>query len=114
MPDISLGSVVEGSNSLSAYGARPAGTAPFPGVVAIHEAFGLDSNLRMQCDRLASAGFLTLGPDLFSDGGARKCIISTFKAMVTGHGKAFADIEAARQHLLADPDCNGKVGIIGF
>jgi carboxymethylenebutenolidase len=114
MPDISLGTVADGSTSLTAYTARPTGTGPFPGVVAIHEAFGLDSNLRMQSDRLASAGFLTLGPDLFSDGGARKCMISTFRAMATGHGKAFADIEAARQHLLADPDCNGKVGIIGF
>jgi carboxymethylenebutenolidase len=114
MPDFSLGAVEGGSASLAAYAARPSGSGPFPGVVAIHEAFGLDANVRMQCDRLASAGYLTVGPDLYSDGGARKCMIGTFRAMATGHGKAFADIEAARRHLLADPECNGKVGIIGF
>lgn len=114
MPDISLGAVPNGSSSLKAYRAEPTGTGPFPGVVAIHEIFGLDENVRMQCDRLAQAGYLTLGPDLYSDGGARKCIMSTFRAMATGKGKAIADIDAARQALLADPNCNGKVGIIGF
>jgi carboxymethylenebutenolidase len=114
MPDVSLGSVPGGSSTLAAYTARPAGTGPFPGVVAIHEAFGLDDNVRRQVDKLAGLGYLTVGPDLYSDGGARKCILSTFRAMTTGRGKAINDIEAARQHLLADPDCNGKVGIIGF
>jgi len=114
MPDISLGAVPDGSSDLKSYRARPEGTGPFPGVVAIHEAFGLDENVRLQCDRLAAAGYLTLGPDLYSDGGARKCITATFRAMATGKGKAIADIEAARQALLKDPECNGKVGIIGF
>jgi carboxymethylenebutenolidase len=114
MSDISLGPVVGGSASLAAYVARPSGAGPFPGVVAIHEAFGMNDDVRRQADRLAEAGYLTAAPDLFSDGGARKCIISTFRAMTSGHGKPFADIEASRQHLLSDPDCNGKVGIIGF
>lgn len=114
MPDVSLGRIPGGSAALSGYLARPDGDGPFPGVVAVHEAFGLDDVLRRQCDRLAAAGYLTLGPDLFSDGGTKKCVVGTFRAMATGHGKAFADIEAARQHLLADPACTGKVGIIGF
>ena len=114
MPDISLGAVPGGSSGLKAYRAQPAGEGPFPGVVAIHEAFGLDQNVRLQCDRLAAAGYLTLGPDLYSDGGARRCIVATFRAMASGKGKAINDIEAARQALLADPACNGKVGIIGF
>jgi carboxymethylenebutenolidase len=114
MPDISLGPVPRGSADLAAYLARPSGDGPWPGVVAIHELFGLDDVLRRQCDRLAAAGYLTLGPDLFSDGGARRCIVSTFRALVSGHGKPYADIEAARRYLLAAADCTGKVGIIGF
>lgn len=114
MPDVDLGTVPDGSKQLSGYLARPAGDGPWPGVVAIHEAFGLDAVLRRQADRLAAAGFLTLGPDLFSDGGAARCVVGALKAVETGRGKAYADIETARQWLLAQPDCTGKVGVIGF
>lgn len=114
MPDIELGSVDGGSVNLRAYEASPSGPGPWPGVVAIHEIFGLNDQLRRQADRLADAGFLTLGPDLFSDGGARRCVVSTFRALLSRSGKPMADIEAARQHLLTDQNCTGKVGIIGF
>jgi len=114
MPDISLGTVARGSAGLKAYLAVPPGPGPWPAVVAIHEAFGLDDVLRRQCDRLAGAGYLVLGPDLFSDGGAKRCVVGTFKALGTGKGKAFADIEAARRWLLDRDACTGKVGVIGF
>jgi carboxymethylenebutenolidase len=114
MPDVELGPVDGGSNNLGAYLATPAGAGPWPGVVAIHEIFGLTDMLRRQADRLAEAGYLTLGPDLFSDGGARRCVVSTMRSLFAGAGKPLADIEAARQHLLADARCSGKVGVIGF
>ncbi len=115
MPHISLGQVADGSSPLNGYLARPTGgSRPWPGVVAIHEIFGLDDVLRRQADRLAAAGYLTLGPNLFSDGGARRCIVSTFRALVSGRGKAYADIEAARRYLVEQPECSGKVGVIGF
>lgn len=114
MPDVELGAVDGGSRGLHAYLAKPLGHGPWPGVVAIHELLGLNDMVRRQADRLASAGYLTLAPDLFSDGGAARCIVSTFRTLASGKGKALADIEAARQHVLADENCNGKVGIIGF
>jgi carboxymethylenebutenolidase len=114
MPDISLGPVNGGSHELRGYLARPSGDGPWPAVVAIHEMWGLDDQLRRQCDRLAAAGYLTFGPDLFSDGGARWCIVATMKALNTGRGKALADIDAARTHLRDAPDSTGKVGVIGF
>jgi len=114
MPDISLGPVNGGSRDLHGYLARPSGGGPWPAVVAIHELWGLDDQLRRHCDRLAAAGYLTFGPDLFSDGGMRRCIVATMKALNTGRGKALADIEAARRHLQNAPDSTGKVGIIGF
>ena len=102
MPDISLGAVPRGSRELRAYVARPAGPGPWPGVVAIHEAFGVDEVLRRQCDRLAAAGYLTIAPDLFSDGGAAALPGRHVPRDVSGRGKAYADIEAARRHLLDD------------
>ena len=70
--------------------------------------------MRRQCDRLAAAGYLALGPDLFSDGGARRCVVSTLRSLVRGSGRPYADIEAARRHLIESAGCTGKVGVIGF
>jgi carboxymethylenebutenolidase len=114
MAQISLGSVVDGSTALNGYLARPAGSGPWPGVVAIHEIFGADEQFRRHCDRLAARGYLTLGLDLFSDGGPRRCIVTTMRALARGHGKPLADIEAGRRYLLDSADSTGKVGIIGF
>lgn len=114
MPDISLGRIAGGSTDLSAYLAVPAGDGPWPAVVAVHEIFGLDEHVRRHADRLAAAGFLTLAPDLYSDGGKRSCLVSTFRAMLAGQGKAFADIEAARRFLLEDERSTERAGVIGF
>jgi carboxymethylenebutenolidase len=103
-----------GSQRLNGYLATPAGEGPWPGVVLIHEAWGLDDNMRAHADRLAAAGYLTLAPDLYSQGGARKCLVSTLAAMFSGKGRAFADLEAARKTLIASADCTGRVGAIGF
>jgi carboxymethylenebutenolidase len=103
-----------GSQPLGGYLARPAGEGPWPGVVVIHEAFGLDDVMRRQADRLAQAGYLALAVDLYSAGGTRRCLVSTMRAVLSGEGRAFRDIETARRWLLASDDCTGKVGVIGF
>jgi carboxymethylenebutenolidase len=114
MADVVLGRIDGGSRELRGYLATPEGDGPWPGVVAIHEAYGLNAVVRRQADRLASAGYLTLAPDLYSDGGAARCVMSTFRAMLTGQGKAIQDVDAAREHLGKRDDCTGRIGVIGF
>ncbi|QMU76147.1 dienelactone hydrolase family protein [Streptacidiphilus sp. PB12-B1b] len=117
MADVDLSAVARqqgGSPRLSGYLALPDGEGPWPGVVLIHEAFGMDEVMRRQAERLARAGYLALMPDLYSEGGARRCLVSTMRAMGAGRGRPFADIEAARQWLLGRADCTGRVGVLGF
>lgn len=106
------------SEGLRAYVATPDpavhGRGPFPALVVAHEAFGVDANMRAIADRLASRGYLTVIPDLYTEGGAVRCLYATFRALQRGSGRAFQDIEAARVWAVRHPQCSGRVGIIGF
>ena len=112
--DLSAESAVAGgSTNLRGYLATPPGPGPFPAVVMIHEAFGLDANSMGHADRLARAGYLTLAVDLFSDG-RRRCLVATMQSLVSGHGTAFTDISVARAWLAGASDSTGRTGVIGF
>jgi carboxymethylenebutenolidase len=100
---------------LRGYLATPGTAGPWPGVVVIHEAFGLVDDIRAHADTLASEGYLAFAPDLYSYGFAPRCLLAAFRTMFTGGGgRAVADIEAARDFVLSQPECSGKVGVIGF
>jgi carboxymethylenebutenolidase len=117
MPDIDLTDIAAthgGSQPLRGVLVRPSGSGPWPGVVMIHEAFGLDEVMGRQAERLAAAGYLTLAVDLFSAGGTLHCLVPTMRAMLKGQGRAFADIQAARSWLFDSAECTGRVGVIGF
>lgn len=113
--DLSAASIAAGgSPSLRGYLATPAGDGPFPAVLMIHEVFGLNDITVRHADRLAAAGYLTLAVDLFSDGGARRCLVSTMRSLAAGRGRAFTDLATARSWLLASGRTTGKIGVIGF
>ena len=99
---------------LPAYRAVPEGEGPWPGMVLVHEAFGLDDVMRRAADRVAAMGYVVLAPDLLSRGRRAACLVRTFRALRQGQGQAFDDIDAARSALLGDPSCSGAVGVIGF
>jgi carboxymethylenebutenolidase len=55
-----------------AYRARPAAAPdPLPAVIVIQEAWGVDDHIIDVAARLATAGYLTLAPDLYAAGGER-------------------------------------------
>jgi len=105
---------VQLSAELSSQVAVPSGVGPWPAVVMVHEAFGIDENMRAQLLRLASAGYVVIMPDLYSRGGARKCLTATFRALASGQGQAFEDIQTAKAYVQERADVTGKVGVIGF
>src|ERR1700749_2146527 len=100
--------------TLKAYLAIPAEAGPRPGVVVIQDALGLSRAIREHADRLASYGYLTVAPDLYTCGGMLRGVRATFRSLFSGQGQAYDDIERSRRWLLGRDDCSGRVGVIGF
>src|SRR3982074_419949 len=61
-----------GSQPLHGYLATPSGNGPWPGLVMIHEIFGIDDVMRRHADRLAAPAYLTPALSLYSAGSARR------------------------------------------
>jgi carboxymethylenebutenolidase len=96
------------------YLAEPGGTGPWPGVVVIHDAFGMTTDLRGQADWLAAEGFVAAAPDLMHWGGTYTCLRGVMRDARAGRGPTFDDIEAVRELLTSRDDCTGRVGVIGY
>ncbi len=93
------------------------GAGPHPGVLLLHELFGLTDNVRDDARRLADAGYLALAPDLFSDGGQVRYCLKQFFSMEGLLNKATSEgnreVGDLLDQLAANPACNGRIGMIG-
>src|SRR5437870_10599613 len=86
-----------GSRQLEGYLARPEGEGPFPGVVIIHEAFGLNENIKDIARRFANEGYVALGVDLFAGRNRAVCMFRFMGGMMMNslqHG-AIRDLKTA-------------------
>ncbi len=100
--------------AMRAHVATPTTAGPWPGAVVIHDALGYTEDVRNQADWLAAAGYLAIAPDLYYWGNRGQCMRGIFRDLSARKGASFDDIEAARTYLTGQPDCTGKVGVIGY
>ncbi len=107
-----------GDGDMKAALALPSDTdAQSPGVIVLHELFGLNDDIRRITQRFADNGYVALAPDLYSVGPRLKpiCIRRSMKALRSGSGRAFDDIEAARVWLANREDVDGsRLAMAGF
>lgn len=96
--------------------ATPDDSAKHPGVIVIHEIFGLNADIRRITDRLAKLGYIALAPDLYDGPGPRMiCIARTLMTLNRGSGAAFDDLDAARKFLQEQTNVDAsKIGVVGF
>lgn len=95
---------------MPAYLATPGGEGPRPGVVVIHDALGMSTDVRKQADWLASEGYLAVAPNLYYWGRRLKCLISTVRLVE----RPLSELDATRRWLGVHERCTGKTGVIGF
>jgi carboxymethylenebutenolidase len=90
------------------------GDAPRPGIVMIHDVWGLAEHTRDLARRLARDGFAVLAIDLYR----REAEVKIENPGVWMRGlsdpQALADVEAAAAWLADQAACTGRVGVLGF
>jgi carboxymethylenebutenolidase len=94
----------------------PRGEGPHPGVVVLHESFGLNDDIRRIAHRFARAGYAALTPDLYSHGSRIVCLSRVMVDMLRGSpAREIADIVAARDALAARPEVDPeRIAVAGF
>jgi len=106
-----------GSHPLQAYLARPEGNGPFPGVVVIHEAFGLNDNIKGICNRFAGEGYAALGVNLFYGRNQVVCMFQFMGGMLFNslEHQGIHDLKAGLDWLSGQPFVDGqRVGAVGY
>jgi carboxymethylenebutenolidase len=94
----------------------PADRGPCPGVLVLHESFGLNNDIRRIARRFAEAGYVAMCPDLYSHGARIVClsrvIVDTLRG---GVAREIDDILAARDTLAARPEVDPqRIALAGF
>jgi carboxymethylenebutenolidase len=106
-----------GTTSRSGYFARPEGAGPFPGVVVIHEIYGLNENIKSIARRFAEQGYAALAVDLFAARNRALCMAQVMSAMLLTPLKngSLDELRAALTYLADQPMVDSdRVGAIGF
>ena len=99
------------AGSAPGYLAMPSGLEPggptqtWPGVVVVHDAFGMTPDLRRQADRLAVGGYIAVAPDFWHGRPWPLCIRSAFRQVMAGSGPVFEEIDAAAAWLAGQEAC---------
>lgn len=92
----------------------PAGEGKAPAVVLIQEWWGVNDHIRSLLDRLASAGFVALAPDLYHGKVTRDPAEAGRLMTELDKPGAIEEIAGAVRYLAAHERSNGKVGVMGF
>ncbi len=103
------------ASKLFGYLARPATSGRLPGVIVIHEIFGLNDHIRDVARRLAKAGYVALAPDLVSRAGGTEASTNVIGDLTSGPVEdRIADLNAAAAYLETKRVYNGRLGVVGF
>ena len=112
-------SVSTADGPMHAYLSAPDGGGPYPGVLVLQEAFGVNRYVRSVADRLADQGFVALAPELFHRRGTHVEIpygdltndAPTALTNATLEEDCGAAVAALRQRTEVDPE---RLGVVGF
>jgi carboxymethylenebutenolidase len=101
--------------SMKGHLAKPTGHGPWPAVIVIQEWWGLNAQIKAVADRFAGIGYLSFAPDLYHGELAQLGDPEKAMSLTQKYGsRALEDLKNSFDALKVHPDCNGKIGSVGF
>ena len=121
MPEIQSSTVsvprANGKGMMESFLVKPAGAGPFPGLVVIHEIFGLNDNIRSITSRFAEQGYAALAVDMFSNRNRAVCMVQLVQGMMFRPLKnsMLSDLQSTMQFLRQQAGvAPNRTGVVGF
>ncbi len=108
---------LSGKDSITAYLAYPERRDPAPGVIVIHDVYGMADRLRPAVEKLAREGFVAIGPDLLSRKGGTPPSSDDARRLVSGLNPdtLTMDLDGAAAYLRTLGAVRAdRIGVIGF
>jgi carboxymethylenebutenolidase len=112
-------SVGTGGEKMPAHFARPASGGPYPGLIVVMEAFGLNDQIRRITNQFASEGFAAIAPNLYfrqpNNVVGYNDLPGAFRLMGSvSDDQVVADMGAAIDHLKSLKEVKPAFGTVGF
>jgi carboxymethylenebutenolidase len=106
---------VSGRDSVSAYLSLPPGEGPFPGLIVIHERWGLNNWIRTNADAFANKGFAALAVDLYRGKSTTKTNEASDLMLSLKTDRVNRDLQAAYSFLRDHPKVDkNRIGVVGW
>jgi carboxymethylenebutenolidase len=93
------------------------GAGSFPGLIVIHEIFGLNDNIRGIASRFSEHGYAALAVDLFSNRNRAVCMTQIIYGMLMRplNNAMLSDLQSAMAFLRKQPGVDSnRTGVVGF
>jgi carboxymethylenebutenolidase len=107
----------DGSGVMESFYAHPGGSETIPGVIVIHEIYGLNDNIREIATRFAGEGFSALAVDLFANRSRAYCMMQAFHGMLFKplDNPLLADLQSTVAFFRGLPGVDShRIGVVGF
>jgi carboxymethylenebutenolidase len=104
-----------GDENVSGMLCTPAGKGPFPGLIVIHEYWGLNDWVKEQASKLADQGYVTMAIDLYRGKVATTPDAAHEIMRGVPEDRAMRDLKAAFDYLASQPNVKkDRIGSIGW
>lgn len=107
----------KGAKTIKALLSKPDGAkGKLGGIIVVHENRGLNPHIEDVARRAALAGFISVAPDMLTPLGGYPGTDDAGRELQgkRDRNEMLEDFIAAFDYLKTHPDCNGKIGVVGF